>query len=67
MPDIKVQRRTITLAEEAVNQLFKSKDVGVVIYMLLFIKKGRVDFTLCLGIQPSSRVHIVALLSMEAA
>ena len=37
--------------------------------MLLSIKKlGRVDFTLCLGIEPSSRVHIVALLStMEAA
>ena len=52
----------MTLAE-GVDQLYKRKDVGVVIYMLLSKKNGRVDFTLCLGIEPSSRVYIIALSS----
>ena len=61
--DTKVRRRTITLAEGVDQLCDKSKDVGVVMHRLLSIKNGRVDFTLYLGIEPSSRVYIIALSS----
>ena len=68
MPDIKVRRRTITLAE-GMDQLFKSKYVGLATYMLPSMKNGRINLSLCLGVEPSSRAYILALSSniMEAA